>query len=232
MTIRILDTETTGIPGEILEIASVCINSKGIVSSITEDLVKPSKHEISFGAMATHHITPDMVEDKPDISEVIDKYKMESGYFIAHNAQFDLGMLPEGTIGTDVKIICTLKLARELFNKSRFGDHKLSTLWYGFGCYKMPFSYEGVPHRAGYDCFMTADVLLCMLEENELTIEKAYELIHPKPIEETLCFMKKYRDQKLTWKKVKEIDPDYCEWLVDNFIWNEVGKAIKKYLQS
>jgi len=141
-------------------------------------------------------------------------------------------MLPPGTIGPDVKVLCTLKLARALIPKTRFGDHKLSTLWYGFGLYKEEVEYKGVPHRAGYDCYMTAKVLECILKENELTIESALDLVQPKPIHETLCLMKKYKDQKLTWKEVKEYHPDYCSWLVQNYNWNDSNTELRKYLSE
>jgi len=62
---KILDTETTGLNGEIVEIASVGVDQNGVICErIQEDLVKP-EGDISFGAMATHHITPVTVKDSP-----------------------------------------------------------------------------------------------------------------------------------------------------------------------
>lgn len=233
MIYKIVDTETTGLGGEILEIASINVSTFGeICGPSIEDLVCPVEYEITPGAMATHHITPNVVEDCPPLFKVIDKYAMTSGYFIAHNAQFDLGMLPEGTIGKEVKILCTLKLAKALFGKDRFGDHKLSTLWYGYGLYKQDPTYKGVPHRAGYDCYMTAQVLNCMLDENDLTIECAYDLVNV-PLCKTKCFMPKYKSKGLTWEQVKEQDPSYCSWLVNDYKgWNKDNKDMKEYLMG
>lgn len=229
----VYDTETTCFKGEMVEIASLDLDETGIpISNTIEHLIKPESHTISFEAMATHHITDEMLEDEPSWKEISHLYKLESSednYFIAHNAKFDLGMIGRDIIG-DVKVLCTLKLAKELFDKYRFGSHKLSTLWYGYGLNKRESVYKGVPHRAGYDCNMTAQVLECMLAENNLTIPEAWKLTQDKLVEDTICTMKKYRDKKLTWKEVKQQDPDYCDWLVGNYNrWVDFPE-VKEYL--
>ena len=69
---RVIDTETTSIEGEVIEIASVDIVNGEICNPIS-DFVRPSE-PISFEAMAIHHITEEMVADAPPIADVIDKY--------------------------------------------------------------------------------------------------------------------------------------------------------------
>lgn len=63
LTYGVVDTETTGFDHEadrLVEIA--CVREDG---SFSTTLVCPGERRISFGAMATHHITPDMVADAP-----------------------------------------------------------------------------------------------------------------------------------------------------------------------
>ena len=70
--LRLVDTETTGFEGGIVEIASVDIVN-GVICNPMSDLVRPPE-EIGFAAMAVHHITEDMVADAPLISDVIGRY--------------------------------------------------------------------------------------------------------------------------------------------------------------
>ena len=70
--LRVIDTETTGLEGgpeTVVEIASVDIVD-GVICNPMSDLVKPGV-AIGFEAMAIHHITEDMVEGAPLLSEVI-----------------------------------------------------------------------------------------------------------------------------------------------------------------
>lgn len=73
--LRVIDTETTGLEGgpeTVVEIASVDIVD-GVICNPMSDLVKPCV-AIGFEAMAIHHITEDMVEGAPLLSEVIGRY--------------------------------------------------------------------------------------------------------------------------------------------------------------
>ncbi|WP_264822629.1 exonuclease domain-containing protein, partial [Klebsiella grimontii] len=106
--LRVIDTETTNFEGGIVEIASVDIVN-GVICNPMSDLVRPPE-EIGFAAMAIHHITEDMVADAPLISDVIGRY-LGADVYVAHNAAFDKGKLPQ----IDAPWICTLKLARKLY---------------------------------------------------------------------------------------------------------------------
>ena len=105
--LRVIDTETTGLEGgpeTVVEIASVDIVD-GVICNPMSDLVKPGV-AIGFEAMAIHHITEDMVEGAPLLSEVIGRYLGADAY-VAHNAKFDKSKLPQ----IDAPWICTAKLA-------------------------------------------------------------------------------------------------------------------------
>lgn len=69
LTYGVIDTETTGMSHEedrLVEIAVV--RSDG---THEHTLVSPGDRRISFGAMATHHITPDMVAEAPVAIEAL-----------------------------------------------------------------------------------------------------------------------------------------------------------------
>lgn len=103
--LRIIDTETCGLQGGIVEIASVDVIDGKIVNPMSH-LVRPDR-PISPQAMAIHRITEAMVADKPWIEDVIPHY-YGSEWYVAHNASFDRRVLPE----MPGEWICTMKLAR------------------------------------------------------------------------------------------------------------------------
>lgn len=84
--LRIIDTETCGLQGGIVEIASVDVIDGKIVTPMSH-LVRPDR-PISPQAMAIHRITEAMVADKPWIEDVIPHY-YGSEWYVAHNASFD-----------------------------------------------------------------------------------------------------------------------------------------------
>ena len=90
--LRIIDTETCGLQGGIVEIASVDVIDGKIVNPMSH-LVRPDR-PISPQAMAIHRITEAMVADKPWIEDVIPHY-YGSEWYVAHNASFDRRVLPE-----------------------------------------------------------------------------------------------------------------------------------------
>lgn len=111
---RVIDTETTSLEGNVLEIACVDIVD-GVICNPMSDFLKPTE-AISFEAMDIHHIIEDMVTDAPLISEVIGRYLGADAY-VAHNAKFNKSQLPQ----IEVPWICTLKLARIQYPK--FASH-------------------------------------------------------------------------------------------------------------
>lgn len=232
----IIDTETASLKGGVVELASIEVDSVGKVvqNTLQCDLVNP-QCKISFEAMAIHNITQDMVDNADTIEELYEKHQLDGeGYIIAHNAKFDIKMLPESFVKPNQKVLCTLELARELYPK---GDgvgcvesHKLGVLFYQFGLDKTFKGNNGEFHSASYDVQVTAEVLAYMLAENNLTLESAYNLIN-KPIEKTKCFMKKYRETGMTWEEVAKKDKPYVTWLINKFEWGDDNDSLVDYLK-
>lgn len=129
MKLLFLDTETTGIEnGRLVQLAmkSTKPGDKG------ENLYFKPAVPIEFEAMAVHHITNEKVADLPEFGEqkkaelqsMLDEYIM-----VAHNAIFDAEVLRREGVEPK-KIICTLKVARRLFD---FNTYKLQFLRYKLG---------------------------------------------------------------------------------------------------
>ncbi|STR94747.1 Exodeoxyribonuclease 10 [Hafnia alvei] len=72
--LRVIDTETCGLNGGVVEVASVDIDYSLAIINPMSDFVKPDR-PIEFSAMAIHHITEDIVADKPLIDDVVGRYQ-------------------------------------------------------------------------------------------------------------------------------------------------------------
>ena len=116
--LRIIDTETCGLQGGIVEIASVDVVDGKIVNPMSH-LVRPDR-PISPQAMAIHRITEAMVADKPWIEDIIPHY-YGSEWYVAHNASFDRRVLPE----MPGEWICTMKLSRRLWPGIKYSNMAL-----------------------------------------------------------------------------------------------------------
>lgn len=215
---RVIDSETCSFEGGIVELASVDVNQGSMLGFQTgnpmQDYVKPDR-PIEFGAMAIHHITEDMVADAAPIEDVWPKYWFDEPsplYFVAHNASFDRGVLPQ----SDVDWICTLKLARFLYPELE--SHTNQYLRYALGLDPIIQSIlpEGLhAHRALYDVYCTA-VLFGHLAgqmgwnaESMLAVTKAPSMIH---------YVKfgKYAKQRPTFEDAVKSDPSYFQWCLGN----------------
>lgn len=234
--IKIIDTETCSLKGGIVQIGCLELDENLVIKEQRETLVNPCE-PISAGASGIHFINDDMVKNAPVIADVIDQYLPKpNGYYIAHNSNFDIGKMEcqDYLEENNIKVICTLELARKLYPKGsgegQVENHKMGTLWHEFKLYK-DYSYEGESHTALVDANLTRDVLEFMLNDKGLTLETAYDLLNL-PCHKELCKMKKYRDSGLTWEEVLNEDPSYCQWLVNNVDRTERNKDIIEWLEG
>ena len=217
--IQVIDFETTGlIDPQPIQYGEVLINRDEIYLA-SQVLIKPTK-PIEWGAMGVTGITPEYIEDNHELTynEVSDGMgwvQDVTTHLITHNATYDLKFIHPESL-TNVKVVCTLKLARKLIDKSLCGDHKNSTLYYYLGCYKNPIGKEYITstHSALTDAMMTANILLKLLDNFNLTIDQAYDLINApdKPEDITICPFNKHIGKK--WEVVIRDDKDYLTWLI------------------
>jgi DNA polymerase III epsilon subunit-like protein len=239
MMIQVIDFETTGLTDpQPVQFGRVTLNKDLTVNSTSEIIIKPTK-PMEWGAMAITGLTPEYIEQNYELgySEVADGLTWipsNTEYVVTHNAQYDTKFIHQNTLAK-VKVVCTLKLARKLIDKSLCGDHKNATLYYYLGCYKNPVGAELInkQHSALSDAMMTTNVLLALLKLGNLTIEQAYQLISGKTEQQediTICPFKKHSGK--SWKQVAKEDKEYLQWLLDGgkIRSEEMVKYVKKLL--
>lgn len=206
--IRVIDTETTSFEGGVCEIASIDIVD-GTLCNPMSDFVKPPE-PITTAAMAVHHITDAMVADALPIDNVIGRY-LGASVYVAHNAAFDRPKLPQIT----GPWICTLKLARKLYPELE--SHSNQYLRYHFMLdVEVPEQLHA--HRALYDCYVTAALLLRLNREARFTIAQMRE-ISARP---SLLHAMRYGKHKgKTFEEIAAKDPGYLRWALENMELDE-----------
>ncbi|WP_202078016.1 PolC-type DNA polymerase III [Bacillus sp. YIM B00319] len=161
-TYIVFDVETTGLSAvynKIIELAAVKI-CRGEIIERFERFVNPHEPITDMISQLTG-ITDDMVQDAPEIEEVLQDFHtfIDGHTLVAHNASFDMGFLHMNYKKLDIKlenpVIDTLEFARFLYPE--FKNHRLNTL-----CKKFDIPLEN-HHRAVYDAEATGYLLWKML---------------------------------------------------------------------
>lgn len=215
--LNVFDVETTGLfEPQVVQAGLLRLDKDFNILSAKEDLFKPTK-TIEWSAMGIHNITNEMLTSKP----LWDSNKFFSGvspsdYLVAHNISFDSKFIKD----SNMKMLCTLKLAKRLIKKTECDNNKNMTLFYYLGCYKDPIGAEhiGQSHSALSDATITANILYVMLKQFNLTIEQAYQLTigddksEPNNIDISTCPFKKWAG--VPWTEVIQKDRDYVQWLL------------------
>lgn len=222
MTIfRVIDTETCGLEGGIVEVASVDVVAGEIINPMS-DFVRPDR-PIGFSAMAIHHITEDMVSDKPPIEEVYQQYQA-ADYLVAHNAPFDKGVLPD----MGCEWICTRKLAARLWPELE--SHSNQYLRYALDT--KPWVPESLhAHRALYDCYVTASLFRKIQAESGWSVEEMLDITNQPVLLRTL-HMGKHSGK--TYAEVAKDDPGWLRWAVLNItdMSEDMKFTIKHHLKG
>jgi DNA polymerase-3 subunit epsilon/exodeoxyribonuclease X len=135
----LFDTETTGAATEdrIIQIGGMIISSKTDIEVFDE--MCSTDVEIKLEAMEVHNITPELIEGKPPFSQTkfynkILELNQASNYLIAHNINFDLGMLEKEGFENNFTLIDTLRCAKHLYPELPY--HRLQYLRYALELYK------------------------------------------------------------------------------------------------
>lgn len=219
--IRVVDYETTGTPedadAEIIEIGTCdLLLDTMAIGREWSSLVCP-RGPIPPVTRAVHHISHAMVQDAPQLREVVEPAfcdGLESGGIMAaHNAEFERHFTPDKTL----RFICTYKCARIVWPDAPGHGNQVLRYWLGFD--DMP-DFDPVkadpPHRAGPDAYTTAFLLR--------------ELLRHKPVDELLTIskfpavLKTMNFGKHKGTPFAEAPTDYLEWLRDR---SEMGEDVK-----
>ena|SRR3989344_1593186 len=212
------DTETTGNTEKdyICQLAYKHVD--GAESAEFNCLYKPPVR-IPPEASAVHHISNKMVEGKKSFSEseelpkVKDLFENENVVCVAHNANFDLGMLKNEGI-TPKNVICTLRVARELDAEGKIPRYNLQFLRY-----LLDLDVDAQAHDAMGDVRVLERLFGHLKEKlmteqglsEEDTLKKMVEISSRPSLFRTFNFGK-YKDQKI--EDVARTDPGYLQWLL------------------
>lgn len=212
MRIIFFDTETTDLdPARRLVQLAYKDQASG---KVVNEYFKPPM-PISFGAMSIHHITNEMVAEKPVFQESNFHTDVVSDFSdavaVAHNAPFDIEVLKnEGvTVG---RYIDTYQVARHVVESEQY---KLQYLRYFLN-----LQAEGIAHDALGDIIVLEALfnrLRGMVQEkfalaDEVAVlEKMIELSQTPVMIRNFGFGK-YRGK--TFEEVSTIDRGYLEWLL------------------
>ncbi|MBY0122617.1 ATP-dependent DNA helicase DinG [Bacillus sp. S/N-304-OC-R1] len=177
----VIDLETTGNApkkgDKIIQFAAVVIEN-GKITEEYSSFVNPGQPIPPFIEELTG-LDDEIVKDAPDFSEIAPKVLMllENAYFVAHNVLFDLSFLQEELIeagynGFYGPVLDTVELARVLMPTA--DSYQLSEL-----ALKAGIHHER-PHQADSDAYVTAELLLLLLERLEnlplCTIKQIHKL--------------------------------------------------------
>lgn len=215
MQIIILDTETTGLEEDyrLVQLAYKTITNEKIISGYFKPPIL-----ISFGAMATHHVTNEMVADKPSFTGSKEKNELikilVGNVLAAHNALFDIGVLKNEGVKVE-RYIDTLRVAKHLIKCERYD---LQYLRY--------YLNLGIPSAVAHDAVgdvIVLDKLFAYFTnfiKNKLNLgtdeeshEKMLELTNTPVLLDIIGFGK-YRGK--SFEELNQLDPGYLEWLYNS----------------
>jgi len=207
--IRVFDIETTGVdPKEdrIVEVAAYDLNPfDGTISPAGSRLCNPGR-DIPPGASAVHHLIDADVADSPLFGAVWPEFcDPEITVYAAHNSEFEASFLPT-PFGVDW--ICTYKAALHAWPDAPAHSNQAIRYWRGFdGRPNFNRTVANMAHRAGPDAYVTAHLLVDLLERASVA-----QLI--------ACTKQAKRYPVLTvgkhyGMKWADVPADYLEWLRD-----------------
>lgn len=190
-----LDTETTGL-GDTDRIVQIA--TKFVGDSFTGIFYVKPPVPISFEAMATHHITREKVEYEPPFSEIAKEIQeaINDRIVVAHNAEFDIGMLKREGIEVG-EYICTKKVAQHLFDEESYRLQYLR--------YKYDLRVDGEAHSAEGDVAVLEALFYFLYQQ--ISIEKMID-ISKRPV-----LLRRIGFGKHKGTEFAKIPMDYMQWL-------------------
>jgi DNA polymerase III epsilon subunit-like protein len=172
----IMDTETTGL----LPTDQICSLAWLGLGSLTSNKILYEYHELfditltemPFQAQKIHGISKSDIEGRPLFTNIAQVGLPDSvKYLVFHNAAYDWGTMLKTPL-PDVKVICTMKLARAFILKEsgcslspsgKFRSYKLVDLCSDFFPEKRDFIFSGA-HGAAFDVKLTLLLLQILIQ--------------------------------------------------------------------
>lgn len=173
-----IDFETaTSYPNSICSMGMCIVKDNKIVGT-KEILIRPEPFEFNDYNIQIHGITPGMVYDKPNFSDIWEDIcpLLQNNIVIAHNASFDVGALRNTLDHFSIEYptfdyMCTVKISQKAYPDLE--SHKLNFMADALG---ISFNH----HHAGDDAYVCAQLMLRVMKDFKLNtledIEKKFEI--------------------------------------------------------
>lgn len=205
MNLLFLDTETTGATPGRDRLCSIAYTTDG---HLHHELFKPAV-PITIDAMAVHHVTNEMVADKPafigSAAHQALSALLPDHILVAHNAPFDIAMLEAEGLAVP-RYICTYRVARSVDTAGAFPRYGLQYLRYFL---KLDVQ-NATAHNAAGDV-LVLEALFKHLEP-QMTREKMLE-VSAQPILFRHFNFGKYNGRLI--QDIARVDRGYLNWLLD-----------------
>jgi len=229
----LFDTETTGNQDEdrIIQIGAMVIGAMGFVEVYDELCSAPLP--IKIEAMEVHNITPELLEGKAPFSATkfyrdIQTLNSPNNYLIAHNINFDLGMLKKEGFENRMKLIDTLRCAKHLYPNS--DAHRLQYFRYSLGLYKyeqQEANKQGIVIKA-HDAIGDVLVMKLLLSKLVAKVKEQYRGVNPmlklEELTNTPVYMKIFKFGKYKGEQIEDIarrDAGYIRWMLKSLELDE-----------
>jgi len=168
MRLRVVDLETTGgdRTSEIIEVGFVDVVRDGEGWRATPPvsrLFRP-RGEISFHAMAVHHLTPeDFCDGDPHCDELLlrEMFAEPADVMVAHSARFERAFIADTATG-GLPWICTVRSSKQVWPQAPGHSNQVLRYWRNL---RLDPAIANPAHRAGPDAWVTAHILMDLLKE-------------------------------------------------------------------
>lgn len=210
MRLRVIDLETTGgdRTSEIIEVGIVDVVKDGegwLARPPVSKLFRP-RGEISFHAMAVHHLTS---AHFCDADPHCDEYALRAMFaelgpadaMVAHAARFERGFIADTAHG-GLPWICTVRSSKQAWPQAPGHSNQVLRYWRGFD---LDPALAHPAHRAGPDAWVTAHILMDLLKEHD--VDQLIEWSNAPREMATVPFGKHRR------KPWAEVPTDYLRWM-------------------
>jgi exodeoxyribonuclease X len=221
-----LDTETTGSGPE----DRLCqIAYKTDTGTTVDELFKPSL-PISVEAMSIHHITNEMVADKPPFKDSVAHKNLQALFasddavLVAHNAKFDVSMLNREDLFPK-KVICTYKLARYLDKDGVIPKYNLQYLRY-----YLKLNIDATAHTAIGDVLVLEGIfqrIYAKFKRQTIGDDPVAEMIK---ISGSPVLVPRMPFGKHKGLKMAEVPKDYLQWLSSTDLDEDLAYTVEHYL--
>jgi DNA polymerase-3 subunit epsilon/exodeoxyribonuclease X len=218
-----LDLETTGLQTDdkICSIGLIILDNDDV--EIKYDLVNEGK-KIPPKASSIHHITNEMLKNKPTLKEsqsykFLELCNKKDTTIVAHNVGFDLEKLLACGLRWRGGVVDTLRVTKHLIPECEF--FSLQFLRYELKLYKLEQNKAlacGInPNIISHNALSDAMMVKLLFEEllNYATLDEIYELSFKNVLLEKLNFGK-YKDRYI--EEIAMNDKSYLEWILGNVI--------------